>query len=703
MPQQASHPWRRHIWCVAALWVLTFAAYSNCFRAGLVFDSAPLILEDSRVHDATSANVRLIFTGSYWSKTAVSGLYRPLTSLTYLFNYSVLGNGSNPEGYHSINVLLHCLNVSLVYLLGLRIFREFALSLSLSMLWAVHPLLVESVTNVIGRADLLAAFAVLAGLLCYAQFLSGDSATDSRRRAAWLVALVSLQVIGLLSKENAAILPGILLVYDLAWPECSTLRRRLPVYTALILVLAAFFYLRHELKLHVVVDPTENPLVTEGFWSARLTAVKVIGKFVSEFVWPARLSADYSFAAIPLFSWHLNRWEDAKAILTVIICLAALALAVKVRWTNKPLAFFTGFFFISLLPTSNLIFLIGAIMAERFIYLPSIGLAGWVVCAGYSILRRFGFHKLLAERAIVTSASLAAVILATVTYARNSDWQDELSLWTSAVNTYPQSARPHNNRGQALSRIPGRSSDAVAEFNAAIQIRPDYALAHYNLGTALLQTQTHLPEAISEFEAAARLAPDLWEAHYNLGNAYAGLPDGLPGAVREFKAAIRIKPDLAEGHRDLGRVLAMSGRLTEAVAEFQAALRYGPLDADVHYNLGNTLERIPNRLPEAIQEWEAAVRIQPDLAEAHYHLGNALSSMPGRLPEAIAELQTTVRLRPDIADARYALACALVQIPGRQQEAVTEFEAAVRIMPDAEEQRKFNRLRDQVARGRHGQ
>ncbi len=698
MPQPANHPRRRHIWCVAALWVLTFAAYSNSFRAGLVFDSAPLILEDSRVQDATSTNIRLIFTGSYWSKTAVSGLYRPLTSLTYLFNYSVLGNGSNPEGYHWINVLLHCLNVSLVYLLGLRIFREFALSMSLSVLWAVHPLLVESVTNVIGRADLLAGFAVLAGLLCYMRMLSGDG----RRQAAWLVALVSLQVIGLLSKENAAILPGILLVYDLIWPECSTLRKGTPVYAALMLVLAAFFYLRHGLNLHVVVDPTENPLVTEDFWSVRLTAVKVIGKFLWEFVWPARLSADYSFAAIPLFSWHANRWEDAKTILTLIICLAALALAVKVRRTNKPLAFFTGIFFVSLLPTSNLIFLIGAIMAERFMYLPSIGLAGWAVCAGYSILRRFGFQRIVADRTVLASASLVALVLATVTYARNSDWQDELSLWTSAVNTYPQSARPHNNRGQALSRIPGRSSDAVAEFKAAIQIRPDYALAHYNLGTALLQTQTRLPEAISEFETAARLAPDLWEAHYNLGNAFAGLPDGLPDAIREFEAAIRIKPDLAEGHRDLGMALAMSGRLTDAVVEFQTALRYRSNDAEVHYNLANALERIPNRLPEAIQEWETAVRIQPDLAEAHYHLGKALSSMPGRLSEAIAEFQTTVRLRPDIADARYELACALVQIPGRQQEAVTQFEEAVRIMPDAEEQKKFNRLRDQVARGRGG-
>jgi tetratricopeptide (TPR) repeat protein len=614
----------------------------------------------------------------------------------------VVGNGSNPEGYHWINFLLHCLNVLLVYLLGLSICGEFALAMSLALLWAVHPLLVESITNVIGRADLLAAFAVLAGLLCYVQLLSSDASTNRGRRAGWLVTLVSLQIVGLLSKENAVVLPGILLVYDLIWPERGKLRKRIPTYVALTVVVSAFFYLRHALNLHVVVDPNENPQVTEDFWSARLTATKVIGKFLWELVWPARLSADYSYAAIPPFSPHLSWWEDTKTMVTLIICLAALALAVKLRRTNRPLAFFTGFFFVSLLPTSNLIFLIGAIMAERFIYLPLVGLVGWVVCAGYSILYRFEFQRVLADRTILASASFAAVVLATVTYARNSDWRDELSLWTSAVNTYPQSARPHNNRGQALSRIPGRSSDAVAEFRAAIQIRPDYALAHYNLGTALLQTQTHLPEAISEFETAARLAPDLWETHYNLGNTFAGLPSRLPDAIREFEAAIRIKPDLAEGHRDLGRALAMSGRLTEAAAELQNALRYQPGDADVHYNLGNTLEGIPNRLPDAIQEWEAAVRIQPDLAEAHYRLGKALSSMPGRLPEAVVEFQTTIRLRPDIPDARYALACALVQMPGRQQEAVAEFEEAVRIMPDAEEQKRFNRLRDQMTRGRGG-
>ncbi len=566
------------------------------------------------------------------------------------------------------------------------------------MLWAVHPLLVEAVTNVIGRSDLLAAFAVLAGLLCYTRLLGSDGG----RWASWFVVLVSLQMVGLFSKENAVVLPAVMFVYDLIWPERATLRKRTPVYAALMLVFAAFFYLRHRLHLQVVIDPIENPLVTADFWSARLTAVKVIGKFLWDFMWPARLSADYSYAAIPLFNWHVNSWENAIGILVSFIGLAALALALALRRRNRPLAFFTGFFFVTLLPTSNLITLIGSVMAERFIYLPLVGLVGCAVCTGHWLLHRIGIGKALAERATLVLASLAALVLAMVTYARNGDWQDEISLWTSAVKAYPQSARPHNNRGQALSRIPGRLSEAVAEFRAAIQIRPDYAIAHYNLGTVLLRMQADLPSAISEFQTAVRLAPDLWETHYNLGNALAGLPDRLPDAIREFEAALRIRPDLAEAHHDLGTALAMSGRLTEAVAEFQTALRYRPGDADLHYNLGNALERMPNRLSDAMKEWEAAVKIQPNLAEAHYRLGKALSSIPGRLPDAIEELQTTVRLRPDIADARYELACALLQMPDRQQEAVAEFKEAVRIMPDAEEQHKFNQLRDKIAHSRGG-
>ena len=148
--------WPAHAWRVAAFWLLCVLAYSDSFSAGFVLDNRPIILEDARVHSVTAQNVSRIFSGDYWADRQGSGLYRPLTTLSYLFNFAVLGNGDRPDSYHWINFFLHGLNASLVYVLCLMLFGRWAPALAMTAIWGLHPVLTESVTNIIGRADLLA-------------------------------------------------------------------------------------------------------------------------------------------------------------------------------------------------------------------------------------------------------------------------------------------------------------------------------------------------------------------------------------------------------------------------------------------------------------------------------------------------------------------------------------------------------------------
>jgi len=648
--------WRRHGWRLLAIWGLVFVAYSNSFQSALVFDNASVIGEDPRIREATPQNVESILTGRYWygnnPRAVTAGLYRPFTTLSYLLNYAVLGNGPRPTGYHGVNLVLHEVNVALVYALGVLIFAETAPALALAAIWGLHPLLTESVTNIVGRADLLAACGVLAGLLCHA---SGASAAG-RRRVAWLAGLAAAQTVGLFSKENAAVLPGIMLLYDLTWSGRATWRRRAPAYAAVALPFAAFFCLRGALQMHMLIDSTENPLVRAGFWTARLTAVKVAGMFLWLFLWPARLSADYSYNAMPLFGWRPSNWEDAKALIALAVCLGAallaVLLAVRGRRTGKPLLFFLVFFFVALSPTSNLIFLIGSIMAERFLYLPSVGLAGCVVAAIHALDQRRLLKRPMIARAAAPFAwgALILVCLAFTarTYARNFDWQDSRSLWTSAVDVCPESARPHYNLGVELERIPDRLPEAIAEYRAALRIQPDHAEAHNNLASALARMPDRLSEAIAEYQAALRIRPDLPAIHYNLANTLARMPGRLPDAIAEYQAALRIRPDYAEAHDNLANALArVPGRLPEAIAEYQAALRIRPDLPAVRYNLANALAHMPGRLPEAIAEYKAVLRSQPDFAEAHVNLANTLAQTPGRLPEAIAEYEAALRIRPD--------------------------------------------------------
>src|SRR5581483_11965757 len=147
---------------LAALFLLTLLAYSNSFGGGFVLDNRGLILNDPRIREASASNLGLIVDHTYWWPNGESGLYRPFATLSYLFNYAVLGNGAQPAGYHWINFLLHAANVLLVFFLARRLLSSSSPAFFIAALWAVHPVLTEAVTNIVGRADLLAAMGVLA-------------------------------------------------------------------------------------------------------------------------------------------------------------------------------------------------------------------------------------------------------------------------------------------------------------------------------------------------------------------------------------------------------------------------------------------------------------------------------------------------------------------------------------------------------------
>jgi tetratricopeptide (TPR) repeat protein len=452
--------WRRRALLILALWAFALLAYSNSFRTGFVLDNAGIILEDSRIRAATTENFHLILTGEYWNHQMTTGLYRPLTTFSYLLNYAIFGNGSHPAGYHWVNFALHAVNITLVYLLGLLLFQENKLkerlAFALAAVWAVHPILTESVTNIVGRADLLAAFGVLAGLLCHVQ----GGAASGWRKLAWLCGLALATMVGLLSKESAVVVLAAMVIYDLAFPQ--TWRARASGYLALAVPFPVFFYVRDRVFATLPFVPVsfgDNPLTGAGFWAARLTAVKVIGKYLWLLLWPSRLSCDYSYNQIPLFTW-----VDWKALAALAACVALAGIALACYRRGKPVFFFIAFFFAALAPTSNMVILIGTIMAERFLYLPSIGFAGCLVVAICAVCKRFP---------TVAPAALAIVCVAFAarTYTRNLDWFDNNSLWTSAVKVCPLSYKTHIALASILSAAKGAGLDnAVSEAGRSLAI-----------------------------------------------------------------------------------------------------------------------------------------------------------------------------------------------------------------------------------------
>src|SRR5580704_10513510 len=199
---------RYYLAALLALGLLTLLAFSNSFSTGFALDNQVLLLGDTRIQAATADNIALIIHHTYWWPNGESGLYRPLTTLSYLLNYAILGSGDHPAGYHWINFFLHAANVFLLFALVLRLMRGRVRALPtafcVAMLWAVHPVLTESVTNIVGRADLLAGFAVMSGFLLYLK----SRETTGWRRGALLTALAGVTTVGVFSKESAVVLPA---------------------------------------------------------------------------------------------------------------------------------------------------------------------------------------------------------------------------------------------------------------------------------------------------------------------------------------------------------------------------------------------------------------------------------------------------------------------------------------------------------------
>jgi len=492
---------------------LAVCVYLGSVNNGFTFDDPYIVVENPLVRGERGFSD--IFTAHYWAGEEPAGtLYRPLTIASYRLNHDLAGVA--PWSYHLVNVLLHGLVTALVFLLARRLTSAPGAAAA-AILFAVHPIHTEAVASVVGRAELLSALFVLA-------------AWYWRSRP---VAALVLFVCGLLSKENAVVLPGLLLAEDLAG-------RRLPSgpkeaarrYLAPLAAVGAYLGLRLAV-LGPGLASTRGPWVDAPPGPRILTAVEVIGRELWLMVWPATLSADYSYDQIPQVTDPL-----AAGFLLGLAAIAACAAAAALAWRRLPgVSLGILVFFLALLPTSNLLFGIGVIMAERLLYLPSFGLC---LAAGALIatLPARGAPRRTAGAACAVALVLA-VPLAARSWGRSADWFDQRSLFEAAARTSPRSALVQVNLG-SIYQAEGRLEEAEAAYRRAIGIAPDRPGPHYNLGTIL--------EATGRGEEA----------------------------VAAYREAVRIDPQDPMALNNLGRSLLAAGRAVEAIAVLERAVAISP-------------------------------------------------------------------------------------------------------------------------------
>jgi len=587
---------------VAALGLLALlggVAYANSLGNGFAFDD--IVMIEQNVLIKRLDYLPTLLTSDYWAGRRApsevvpwkSGLYRPLVLLTYALNYAV--GGLNPLGYHLVNLVLHLLVTALVYLVALRMGMGQEAALVAAAIFAVHPLHTEAVTGIVGRAELLMAAGVLGSLWL----------ADAGRPVMSLLAFA----LAMFAKEQAMVLPAVLVLYDLCVVRPRSVLLR---YGGYALVLAAYLLIRALVlgRVNTVsVFFLDNPLPHLDGYLWTLNAMKVAGHYLWLCIWPVSLSADYSYNAIPLAGSLL----EPGVVLGILgwSGLVGVAAWSFVRGTRRA-CFAVGLMVVSFLPASNLLIPIGTIMGERLFYLPSAGLC---LLVGLVYERATGQQSAVSGQPsaplVTRHLSLLLVVLICLamtvrTVARNQDWASTETLMGSAAQVVPESAKVHAALG-GVALVKQDWSKAFEHFHRATELYPDYihtaVTINLNLGTALLKTgQT--TDAIQAFERAVALDPGSSVTQFNLALGYT--ERGLYAvAEKVMRSALALNPEFPEAHSGLSSILIELQRYDEALGEAEAALQLRPDLREAHANRAKALQAL-GKFDEAATESKRA-------------------------------------------------------------------------------------------------
>jgi tetratricopeptide (TPR) repeat protein len=602
----------------------TVLAYASApSSTTLLFDARALVAENPVLREWAPAHVWYLLTHDYWQPMATDGLYRPVTMLSFLVDRAVLGHGDRATGYVVENVLLHAMNAALVYLLVWRLGRRASAATAAALLFAVHPITTEAVTNVVGRADLLATAGVLGGLLCWTYGADARGA----RRVALAAGLGISAILALFSKESGVVLVAAVVLHDLAFPPGD--RRRLRgehlVLAAIVLCyLAARWWVDRTGLPPEDVSPVDNPIVEAPFWRGRLTAVGVLVRALGLVVWPATLSVDYSYRQIPIVAWPPASPGDWVAVAGVVALPTLVWLLVRRRRTAPAVFFFGGLALLALVPSANLVRVIGSIMAERFFYLPLAGLAAalalaadrWAGMPG----RRTGLGIVVAVLTLALGARTAV---------RNRDWRDERTLWAATVRAVPESAKAHKGYAGALFEPDGDRQElarVITHAERAVAIRPDYQPALVDLGSYYL-TMGNVVGA-EQPAAAAR-----WyeQAAAVLERARALDERDLMRFVEKMRARGHgddTIPDTADGilYNNLSLAYVKLGRLEDALGAYERMRALAPTNVAVYRDIATIRAALGQPDESAVALWEA-VAIDDD-AEAKQRLVELYREVP---------------------------------------------------------------------------
>jgi tetratricopeptide (TPR) repeat protein len=590
--------------CILAFWPM--------FRNGFVWDDEQYIVGNPAIRGLWPPGR---FLNAYEQLGGIQANplgQRPVMAFSFALDYAV--SKLNPFAYHLQNLILHIVCVLGVAFLAQRLSGSSGAGFLAGALFALHPGHAEGVISFLGRSDLQVTLFILVGLWGYVQHLRF---TGSQRAGWYALSLLSF-ALGCFAKESGLVLVGVLVIYEGfvsgkgagKWWKKGL---RLVPYLGIALVYA---WVWETFKSGEAAKFT--------WWGGNpgrnfLMAFEVYARYLRLLFFPITLDPAQR-VLVP------NGFWDSQALLGLGLLLLSVAGAIWLLLRRPKVGFMVSWFLLGLVPVSNLVPLPRLIAAERWLYLPSVGLCvlgGWGAWVLYRRTRGW------VRAAWIGLIGLVLVLFGIRTWLWNPAWGSEESLAKAIIAADPGYELGYSDLGSALAKE-GKYQEAEKECRKAIRLEPNDAIAHSTLGVALAM-QGKLAEAEQECREAIRVKPNYAEAYFNLGNVLDG--DGrLYEAEQAFRKAIEIKPSYAEARVNLGNTLSGEGKLDEAVESYRDAIKLSPEDAEAHFDLGTVLGQ-QGKLEESVQECREAVRLKPDYAEALENLAYTLDKL-GRRTEA---------------------------------------------------------------------
>ncbi|XP_017330470.1 protein O-mannosyl-transferase TMTC3 [Ictalurus punctatus] len=619
--------------CLLAALVL--GCYWNSWLCGFVFDDVSAILDNKDLRPSTP--IQNLFLNDFWgtpmSEERSHKSYRPLTVLTFRLNY--LLSELSPASYHLLNVVLH-VAVCILFLRFCRLLMDRTTSLVAALLFAVHPVHTEAVTGVVGRAELLSSIFLLAAFLAYTKSKGAD------RSIVWtpIILTVFLVAVATLCKEQGITVIGICCVYEVFVAQGFTLP--LLIETALQVLrgkdLFPYAVLQTLLKLVVLVISTlllvivrvqviqsqlpvftrfDNPAAVSSTPARQLTFNYLLPVNGWLLLNPSELCCDWTMGTIPLVESVLDPRNLATLAFYVLLGVLAYHSLRHGHSSAKTVLMALSLIVLPFIPASNLFFPVGFVVAERVLYVPSMG---------FCVLVAHGFKSLALRGALKKVSWLfMGVLLLThsvKTFYRTWDWESEYTLFTSALKVNKNNAKLWNNVGHALENQ-NDYERALKYFLQATRVQPDDIGAHMNVGRtyknlnrskeaeeAYLVAKSLMPQVIPGKKYATRVAPNHLNVYINLANLIRANDSRLEEADQLYRQAISMRPDFKQAYISRGELLLKMNKPSEAKDAYLRALELDHTNADLWYNLA--IVNIEMKDPsEALRNFNRALDLNP--------------------------------------------------------------------------------------------